>query len=49
VYKRQALGDRDREREIFLRLIPLLAAQGIDTLAAARQAAEQTYFARLRY
>jgi DNA polymerase-3 subunit epsilon len=35
--------------EIFLRLLPLLEAQGIATLGAARAAAEQSYLARLRY
>jgi DNA polymerase-3 subunit epsilon len=32
-----------------LKLLPLLAAQGIHTLGQARAAAQQTYYARLKY
>ena len=35
--------------EIFLKLIPLLAERGIATLGQAREAAQATYFARVRY
>jgi DNA polymerase-3 subunit epsilon len=35
--------------EIFLKLIPFLAEHGIVTLQDARQAAQETYFARLSY
>jgi DNA polymerase-3 subunit epsilon len=35
--------------EIFQKLIPLLAERGIHTLAQAREAAQKTYYARLRY
>ena len=44
-----ALGDAIMTGEIFLRMIPLLEQQGIVTLRQAREAAERTYFARLRY
>lgn len=44
-----ALGDALLTAEIFLRLIPLLAAQGIHTLDQAREAAQKTWHARLRY
>jgi DNA polymerase-3 subunit epsilon len=44
-----ALGDAIVTGEIFLRMIPLLQARGIHTLRQARDAAQQTYFARLEY
>ncbi|HHY54643.1 MAG TPA: DNA polymerase III subunit epsilon [Chloroflexi bacterium] len=44
-----ALGDAIVTGEIFLRMIPLLQARGIHTLRQAREAAQQTYFARLEY
>ncbi len=44
-----ALGDAFVTAEVLLKLIPLLAAQGIHTLGQARQAAQKTYFARLKY
>jgi DNA polymerase-3 subunit epsilon len=44
-----SLGDAMVTGEIFLRLIPILAEQGITTLAEAREAAEQTYLARIKY
>lgn len=44
-----ALGDAIVTGEIFLRMIPLLEERGIHTLQQARTAAEQTYFARLKY
>jgi DNA polymerase-3 subunit epsilon len=44
-----SLGDAMVTGEIFLKLIPLLAEQGIVTLADARTAAEQTYLARVKY
>ena len=44
-----ALGDALVTAEVFLRLIPLLEEQGVTTLAQARDAAQQTYFARLNY
>jgi DNA polymerase-3 subunit epsilon len=44
-----ALGDALVTAEVFLRLLPLLAALGIHTLAQARDASRRTYYARLRY
>jgi DNA polymerase-3 subunit epsilon len=44
-----ALGDAIVTGEIFLKLLPLLAEQGITTLKEARAAAEKTYLARLSY
>jgi DNA polymerase-3 subunit epsilon len=44
-----ALGDAMVTAEVFLRLIPLLAEMGIHTLAQAREAAQATYYARLKY
>ena len=44
-----ALGDAIVTAEVLLRLIPLLEAKGIQTLAQAREAAQQTYYARLTY
>jgi DNA polymerase III subunit epsilon len=41
-----ALGDAIVTGEVFLKMIPLLAAQGIHTLREAREAAERTYYAR---
>jgi DNA polymerase-3 subunit epsilon len=44
-----ALGDAFVTAEIFLRLLPLLNAQGIFTLADALTASKATYLARLQY
>ncbi len=44
-----AIGDAMVTAEIFVRLIPLLAEQGIHTLGEARAAAQKTQFARMRY
>ncbi|MCL4184202.1 MAG: DNA polymerase III subunit epsilon [Burkholderiaceae bacterium] len=44
-----ALGDAIVTGEVFLRMIPLLAEQGIHTLREAREAAERTYYARVTY
>lgn len=44
-----ALGDAILTGEIFLKLIPLLAAQGIKTLKDAREASQKTSYARVHY
>jgi len=44
-----ALGDAIMTGEIFLKLIPLLAVQGVKTLKDAREASQQTAYARLHY
>jgi DNA polymerase-3 subunit epsilon len=44
-----ALGDAMVTAEVFQKLIPLLAEKGIHTLGQAREAAQQTYYARIKY
>ncbi|HWS25604.1 MAG TPA: exonuclease domain-containing protein [Xanthomonadales bacterium] len=44
-----ALGDAMVTGEIFLKMLPLLAAMGIKTLREAREASERTYHARIKY
>jgi len=44
-----ALGDAMATAEVFLHLINLLAEQGIHTMGQAREAAQKTYYARLKY
>lgn len=44
-----ALGDAIVTGEVFIKMIGLLADQGIVTLRQALAAAEQTYFARVKY
>ncbi len=44
-----ALGDALVTAEVFQKLIPLLADKGIHTLGQAREAAQQTYYARIKY
>ncbi|HSE45780.1 MAG TPA: exonuclease domain-containing protein [Gemmatimonadales bacterium] len=44
-----ALGDAIVTGEVFLKMIPLLAERGIRTLREAREAAERTYYARIKY
>lgn len=47
--RHNALGDAIVTGEVFLRMIPLLQAMGIHTLRQAREAAEKTYYARIKY
>lgn len=49
VGRHTALGDAMVTAEVFVRLLPLLEAQGIETLAQARAAAQRTLYARLAY
>jgi len=44
-----AMGDAMVAAQIFLKLIPLLHEHGIHTLGQARAAAQETYYARVRY
>ncbi|MBS0510447.1 MAG: DNA polymerase III subunit epsilon [Proteobacteria bacterium] len=44
-----ALGDAIVTAEVFLKMLPLLAEKGIHTLRDAREAAEKTYYARVKY
>ena len=44
-----ALGDAIVTGEVFLKMIPLLAEMGIRTLRETREAAERTYYARVKY
>ncbi|HEY6898034.1 MAG TPA: exonuclease domain-containing protein [Rhodocyclaceae bacterium] len=47
--RHNALGDALVTAEVFLRLLPLLREAGITTLRQALDAAEKTYFARIKY
>ena len=49
VGRHTSLGDAILTGEIFIKMIPLLAAQGIVTLKDALAASRRTYLARLRY
>ena len=44
-----ALGDAYVTGEVFLKMIPILADMGIVTLRQALDAAQETYFARIKY
>ena len=44
-----ALGDAVVTGEVFLKMVPLLADMGIVTLRQALEAAEKTYYARVKY
>jgi DNA polymerase-3 subunit epsilon len=49
VGRHSAIGDAQATAEIFLKLIPLLAKNGIRTLFDAREASKTSYYARLKY
>jgi DNA polymerase III epsilon subunit family exonuclease len=49
VNRHSALGDAIATAQVFLKLIELLAAQGITTLRQARDASARTFHARIRY
>jgi DNA polymerase III subunit epsilon len=49
VGRHTALGDAFVTGEVFLKMIPLLAEKGIFTFKEARDAAQQTLYARIRY
>jgi DNA polymerase-3 subunit epsilon len=49
VGRHSALGDALVTGEIFLRLLPLLAAAGVTTLRQAREASRLTVYARVQY
>ncbi len=49
VGRHSALGDSIVTAEVFLKMIPLLAQSGIRTLRQVREAAEKTYYARVKY
>jgi DNA polymerase-3 subunit epsilon len=49
VGRHSALGDALVTAEVFLRMLPLLAAAGIETLGQARTAAQRTFYARVSY
>ena len=49
VGRHTALGDAMVTAEVFQKLVPLLADRGIHTLGQALEAAQKTFYARLRY
>ena len=44
-----ALGDAMVTAEVFLKFVPLLAERGFRTLVEVREAAQETYYARVTY
>ncbi|MBL8443502.1 MAG: DNA polymerase III subunit epsilon, partial [Zoogloeaceae bacterium] len=49
VGRHTALGDAIVTAEVFIKMIPLLADIGIHTLRQAREAAEKSFYARVKY
>ena len=47
--RHNALEDALATGEVFLKLLPLLADQGIHTVRQALEASEKTYYARVKY
>jgi DNA polymerase III subunit epsilon len=47
--RHNALEDAIATGEVFLKLVPILAEQGIVTVRQALEAAEKTYYARIKY
>ena len=47
--RHNALGDALVTAEVFLKMLPALAAMGIRTLGEAREASQKTYYARIKY